>query len=216
MKSLYLCLCLCLSLPLSLFVSLCLSLCLLTFLDLSSFARLTTTLKGKLTSEEFAALKQGLILSGRIDQAISLLEELVKQAEIDDQQTTVTALREEIQNLKSQQENALVSPAPGSDGIEAKIDRPMRSEESKGPEGSFTEHEEEGDEEIMSYASTPSVSTVQMSHLSDILSIQINDVEVCCPCSPYLPLLLSLSLSSCLEEKIRISSLCHHCPLPPK
>jgi hypothetical protein len=152
-------------------------------------------------------------LSGRIDQAISLLEELVKQAEIDDQQTTVTALREEIQNLKSQQENALVSPAPGSDGAEEKIDRPMRSEESKGPEGSFTEHEEE---EIMSYASTPSVSTVQMSHLSDILSIQINDVEVCCCCSPYLPLLLSFSLFSCLEEKIRISSLCHHRPLPPK
>jgi hypothetical protein len=135
-----------------------------------------------LTQEELSALKQGLIMSGRIHQAISLLEEMMKQAELEDKQTSVTALREEIERLKLQEQNSLSLSSPLMPDGEEKNDQRMGmgSEETKGPQSStFTELESEQDEEIMSYTSTPTVSTVQMSHLSDILTVQINDVEVC-------------------------------------
>jgi hypothetical protein len=85
--------------------------------------RLATVLKGKLTHEEVAVLKQGLVMSGRIDQAIGLLEELMKLAETEENQSAALALRDEIEKLRAEAQISgeaplLLSepePDPGSD-----------------------------------------------------------------------------------------------------
>jgi hypothetical protein len=132
-----------------------------------------------LTHEEVEVLKQGLVMSGRIEQAIGLLEEMTTLAEIEGKESTALALRDEIVKLRAQSQNPGETPSLPSSEIDPSGGSRLVHKESK----IHLEERTTGgalfeDEEVMSFTSTPTVSTVQMSHLSDVLSVQINDVEV--------------------------------------
>lgn len=125
-----------------------------------------------MTFEELAALKQGLVGSGKIDQAIRLLEEIVTSAESNDNdEMSTAAIRDEIERLRSEAQipikKSSLSDFRAREESETMTEEPLPAREINIE-----------DEEVMSFTSTPTVSTVQMSHLSDVLSVQINDVEV--------------------------------------
>ena len=125
-----------------------------------------------MTFEELAALKQGLVGSGKIDQAIRLLEEIVTSAESNDNQISIAAIRDEIERLRSEAQIPIKKSSLSD--FRAREESETMTEEPPPP----TREINIEDEEVMSFTSTPTVSTVQMSHLSDVLSVQINDVEV--------------------------------------
>lgn len=110
-----------------------------------------------------------MILGGKTHHVIAILEDMITVAAAEDKQTTVLALQDEIEKLKLQQENPTHVSFQETPMLEEAAETPH--EDSKSPDDSH-------DDEIMSIYSTPTVSTVQMSHLSDVLSVQINDVEV--------------------------------------
>lgn len=137
-------------------------------------------------------LKQGLVMSGRITQAIEVIDELVQIAEAEGRMTEIPQLKDEIKRLKLQQQNSnsitlssststttnptlttitTINPNTNSNS------NPTINNNTSRINNNLLEHNVI-DDEIVSLSSTPTVSTVQMSHLSDILSIQINDVEV--------------------------------------
>jgi hypothetical protein len=135
------------------------------------FCRLSTTLKGRLTEEEVVALKEGLIASGRIPQAIEVLEGVIELAQSlpqeSEREKIIAPVREEIIKLKkqhTQQEN------------QQKSHRDQEEQEQR-ETTQWMDHSH--DCEIFSESSSPSPSVnSHIAHLSDVLSVQIVEAEV--------------------------------------
>ena len=154
---------------------------------------MTTTLKDKLTLEEVSVLNQGLILSGRYAQAIELIEQLIIAAESMGKTSEIPQLREEIQRLTMLLNNSSTTTSTTlstttSTTLSTTLNPPIRNPTTINY-NNITRHNlttlqvneqhssnHQLDDEIMSLSST--ASTVQMNHLSDLLSIRINDIEV--------------------------------------
>lgn len=123
-------------------------------------------------------------MGGRIPQAIGIIEQLIQKAEAEGKITEIPQLKDEIQRLKIQQYNQ-ITLANGTNSLNNNQNNNNQNNNITTLQINESNHHHHHnnnhhiiDDEIVSISSTPTVSTVQMSHLSDILSIQINDIEV--------------------------------------